>query len=87
MERPYIWFQTGLGCTVAAIGTIGATVALVLVLDWAAGSLWLQLAIAVAVCALAVLPAFVIDRRLIGRRRTSSGYQVPAGETTFETRR
>lgn len=69
MERQYIWFRTGVGFAVAAIGISVATiVALVVMLNTPADPR-VQFPLVFAVYAIGILPAFLVERSRVARRR------------------
>ena len=69
MERQYIWFHTGVAFVVAAIGAIAGTAVLFLFLGHLRGNIASQFAVTFAVYAIAVLPAFAVERSVLGRGR------------------
>jgi hypothetical protein len=74
MERPYIWFHTGVGCAVAAVGSVISAMTAVAI---AASIQWNALArfgIFLVVSAVGVLPAFLVEHRYRKRlRRRNTG--------------
>ena len=76
MERPYIWFRTGLGFSTAAIGTVAATVAAIVVFLKMPQNPLIQLPVAFAFYAIAIFPAFVFDRFAWRRRQTFDSQRI-----------
>ncbi len=69
MERPYIWFHTGAGFSVAAIGILLATLAALAEMLDPPESSTLQFALVFTTYAIGLLPAFLDERSQLARRR------------------
>jgi hypothetical protein len=70
MERPYIWFRTGLAFSIAAIGIVAAAVAVFAVLPTIPQSPLVQISVTFVLFAITIFPAFVFDRLAWRRRQT-----------------